>query len=81
MKKLVPDPPCQIPFVTIISDLGPDEAVAYANRLMDTFSATVSAWSKATPDTRLDVLMDSAHILAELIVALIRHARSKGAPV
>ena len=81
MKKRVPDPPYPIPFVTIISDLAPEEAMAHANKLMHTLSDTINAYTHCPRDERLDVMMDSAEILAQLVIALVRHARAKGAPV
>ncbi|MDH0645422.1 hypothetical protein N5D48_02320 [Pseudomonas sp. GD03858] len=81
MKKIVPDPPYPIPYITIINDLAPEEAMAQANKLMETLADTVHAYVNCQPDDRLDVMMDSAEILSQLVLALIRHARTKGAPV
>lgn len=81
MKKLVPDPPYPIPFVTIISDLDPEEAMAHANKLMHILSVTVHAYTVCQRDERLDVMMDSVEILGQLVISLVRHARAKGAPV
>ncbi|WMW05296.1 hypothetical protein [Pseudomonas entomophila] len=55
--------------------------MAHANKLMHTLSDTIHAYTHCPRDERLDVLMDSAEILAQLVIALVRHARAKGAPV
>ncbi|MDR2306814.1 MAG: hypothetical protein LBE53_06415 [Paucimonas sp.] len=52
MKKLVPDPPSPMPFVTIISNLDPNEAMAHANRLMTTLCEVVDVYINVVHHSR-----------------------------
>lgn len=80
MKKIVPDPPLAIPFVSIIADLGADEAMVQAVNLMETLVDTVHVSLQNPPEeTARDVMLDNASILCDLVVALINHAKAKGA--
>ncbi|AZL70516.1 MULTISPECIES: hypothetical protein [Pseudomonas] len=79
MKKIVPDPPYPIPFITIINDLTAEQAMAHAATLMDPLVDTVHAYADCPPELRSDILLDNASVLTQLVIALINHAKSKRA--
>ncbi|MHA6163692.1 hypothetical protein [Pseudomonas sichuanensis] len=79
MKKIVPDPPYPISFITIINDLTAEQALEHANTLMESLVDTVHLYTIAPPELRPDILLCNASILSQLVIALINHAKSKRA--
>lgn len=79
MKKIVPDPPYPIPYITIINDLTAPQAMAHAATLMDTLGSTVQAYVECPPEHRKEILLDNAGILSQLVAALIKHSKCQEA--
>ncbi|WP_369988025.1 hypothetical protein [Pseudomonas xanthosomatis] len=74
MKKLVPDPPFPIPYLTIIQDLTPEAAMAHAANLMETLVDTVHAYVECPQQHRPGIMLENSAILSHLVVLLINHA-------
>lgn len=82
MKKIVPDPPLAlpIPYISIISDLSREEALAQAHTLIVTLNQTIEAYLAPEPEPHRELLLKNAEVLTQLTTALFTHAHEVAQP-